>query len=165
MLAAQRDEELVVREDLGGQPLNLLHHRRQLAERELHLRQREQADRMDVHAELLVPELHVRGCLENLVRAVARAGDVGRGAIERHREDHRLAIGEGARDGHRAAEGEGRTVVVFERKGLGRHLVVLPEAIVNQNARPTRANIAPLCRSSTPSWRHAAPAVSVTGKP
>ena len=164
VLAAKRHEELVVREDLAGQPLNLLHDRRQLAERKLHLGQREQADRVDVHAEFLVPEFHVRGRLENLVRAVARAGDVGGGAIERHREDHRLGIGEGAGDGHRAAEGQGRTVVVFERKRLGRHLVVLPHAVSTQNARPMRANIAPLCRSSTPSWRHAAPAVSVTGR-
>ena len=164
VLAAERDEELVAREDLGGQPLDLLHHRRQLAERELHLRQREQADRMDVGAELLVPQLHVRRRLENFVRAVARAGHVRRGAIERHREDHRLRVVEGAGHRHRAAEGERRAVVVLERKGLGRHLVILPEVIVNQNARPMRPNIAPLCRSSKPSWRHAAPAVSVTGK-
>src|SRR3954453_4377443 len=77
---------------------------------------------MDVDADLLVPELHVRGRLENFVGPVALPGDVRRGAIEGHREDHPLRVGEGAGDGQRAAEGEGRTVVILERERLRGHL-------------------------------------------
>ena len=63
--------------------IDLVHRR----ERKLHLRQREDADAVDVGLRLLVPQLHVRRGDEDLVRAVARARHVGRGAVERNRQD------------------------------------------------------------------------------
>ena len=70
-------------DDLVGDALDLVDERLHLAEGQLHLRQREDADAVDVGAHLLVPQLHVRRGLQDLVRAVARAADVGGGAIDR----------------------------------------------------------------------------------
>ncbi len=59
MLAADRDQELVAGEDLGGDALDLGHQRLQFAEGQFHLRKREHADPVDVRTDLVVPQFHV----------------------------------------------------------------------------------------------------------
>ena len=71
---------------------------------------------MDVGLRLLVPELHVRRGDEDLVRAVARAGDVGRRAVERNRKDDDARFVEVRRGGRGAAELADADLVVLKRQ-------------------------------------------------
>jgi hypothetical protein len=119
VFATQGDQELVAVQDLGGNPLNLAHQRIELAEGELHRRQRENADRMDVDADFVVPQFHVRRCLEDLVRAIARAADVRRGAVDGNRQHDHAGRVERTRMGKRAAESERNAMIVVEREGHG----------------------------------------------
>ena len=89
MLAAEYDEELVVREQLAGHPANLVERDAHVVVREVHLGQREDAVAVRIGARFLVPQLHLPGRQQDLARAIARAGDVTRGLLQRHREDNR----------------------------------------------------------------------------
>ena len=86
MLAAERHEELVPRQDFRRDATDFLHQGRELAEGKLHLGQREDPDGMDVRTYFLVPELHVRGRLQNLAWAIAGAWDVGSRPVHRNRK-------------------------------------------------------------------------------
>ena len=116
VLAAQRHQELVAAEDFMRDAPNLLDDLPHFAERQLHLGEREDADAVDVGAELLVPELHVRRGLQNFMRAVARSTDIRRRAIQRNGQDDRAGVAERLHLRHRAAEHQRRAVVVPEGK-------------------------------------------------
>ncbi len=86
------------------------------AEGEFHLRQRENADAVDVGSGLFVPQLHVRRSHQDLVRPVPRAGDVGRRPIERDGQDDDAGAIEIGGGGRRAAEFTDGDTVVLKRQ-------------------------------------------------
>ena len=59
MLAAKADEELPARENFRRDARDFVHQWRHLAKWQLHRGKREDADAVDVSADLLVPQLHV----------------------------------------------------------------------------------------------------------
>ena len=92
MLAAERDQELVARQDLGRDAVDLVHQRRQLAEWQLHFRKCEDADGVDVRTDFFVPQLHVRRGLEDLARTVPRARNVRGRPIDRYGKNDDLGF-------------------------------------------------------------------------
>jgi hypothetical protein len=73
------------------------------------------ADTVDVGLHLVVPQLHVGGGLQDLVRPVARAAGVRRRAIDGTRQDHDGGLVEGGPHRQGATEDESFGVVVVER--------------------------------------------------
>src|SRR5262249_39860934 len=78
--------------------------------------QRENADAVDVGAHFLVPELHVRRRLQDVVRAVARSADVRRRPIDGNGQDHDARVVEGRAGWQDAAEDQRLGVIVLKRK-------------------------------------------------
>ena len=115
MFSPEREQEFVAADDLVGDALDFVEQRLDLAERQFHLRQREDADTVHVDAEFFVPQLHVRRGLQDLVRSHARASDVRRGAIDGDWKHDNGGIVESGRVRKRAAEAERHDVIVTER--------------------------------------------------
>src|SRR4029450_3072090 len=72
MLAPDDERKFSARHQLGRDPANLAHDLVHARERKVHLRQRVDADAVDVGLRLLVPQLHMRRRAEDLVGADAR---------------------------------------------------------------------------------------------
>ena len=81
VLAAEDDRKFVVRDQGGRHAPNLAHQIAHVVERQLHFRQRVDADAVDVGVHLLVPELHVRGRHQNLPRTISGSRPVRRRAL------------------------------------------------------------------------------------